>query len=289
MDIPKSYLPKFKSNSISIPSVSVKSKIEIIREIEKNIPFIMNINLSEYLTIVKNELENIDDHCKIRTFDSIPYTEIREGLLTDYLIYAQDDSVEKYYPDNFDIIESIPNFGSLNNFRHYALCLNHEVFPNISKFKVPFLDDDNYMNQLNPEFYKKYNVTAPHWLFIHPKYSVSNAHYDHDFVHTFIFQLKGEKKAFLVCPDHHDFIRNIDFPILSNGFNDFTHQDLEQLPTKGLNLWEGDLNENQILFIPKKWVHFIIGKTSGISYSQDIVCRDNFNEWINSVVKTDRI
>jgi hypothetical protein len=285
MQIPKRYLPKFNSNSISIPKILIKSKDDLIIQIEKNIPFIMNVNLTEYLTAVKNQIDSIDEHCQIKTFDSIPYSEIREGLFSDYLNYALNDSTDKICPDNFNVIETRKGHSYSNKFRHYALSLNPDAFPEISKFKVPFLGDDNYMQQLSPEFYQKYNITTPHWLFIHPKFSVSNAHYDHDCVHTFIFQLEGTKKAFLVSPEQHGLIRNTNFPILPNGFNDFTHDLLEDLPTDGLNLWEGDLEENQILFIPKKWVHFVVGKTPGISYSQDIVLKDNFNEWINSIMK----
>ena len=285
MQIPKRYLPKFNSNCISIPKISIKSKDDLIIEIEKNIPFIMNVNLTEYLSAVKNQIDSIDERCQIKTFDSIPYSEIREGLFSDYLNYAQNDSTDKICPDNFNVIETRKGYSYSNKFRHYALSLNPDVVPEISKFKVPFLGDDNYMQQLSPEFYQKYNITTPHWLFIHPKFSVSNAHYDHDCVHTFIFQLEGTKKAFLVSPEQHGLIRNTNFPILPNGFNDFTHDLLEDLPADGLNLWEGDLEENQILFIPKKWVHFVVGKTPGISYSQDIVLKDNFNEWINSIMK----
>ena len=45
--------------------------------------------------------------------------------------------------------------GYSNKFRHYALSLNPDVFPKISKFNIPFLGDDNYMQQLSPEFYLK--------------------------------------------------------------------------------------------------------------------------------------
>ena len=283
MKIPEKYLPKFKSNLILIPEVFVQSSEEFIHLIEKNKPFILSYNLKDYLLIVKNQIDLIDKNRKIKTFDSIPFSEIREGLFSDYLKYTFNDSIDKLYPDNFKLLEKSENFCYKNKFRHYALSLNHYLFPNISKFKVPFLGDNNYLLQLSSEFYEKFDITAPHWLFIHPQFSVSNAHYDHDFVHTFIFQLEGSKKVFLVSPEQHSIIRNLNFHTQSNGFNDFTNIMLENLPTDGLNLWEGDLDENQILFIPKKWVHFVIGKTSGISYAQDVVLKDNFNEWIESI------
>jgi hypothetical protein len=88
----------------------------------------------------------------------------------------------------------------------------------------------------------------------------------------------------LVSPFQHKNIQNSNYPTLPNGFNDFLNEQIENLPTEDLILWEGNLNENQILFIPKKWVHFVVGGTSGISYSQDIVLKDNFNEWLNSIM-----
>jgi hypothetical protein len=285
MKIAEKYLPKFKSNSISIPSISIQSKGELLKHIQKNQPFIMSFDLGHYLEIVKNQIELMDKNFQIKTFDSIPYSEIREGIFSDYLDYALNDSIDKFYPDNFELTEIREGKGYLNKFRHYALSLNHDVFPKISNFKVPYLGDDNYLLQLRHEFYTKFNITSPHWLFIHPKFSVSNAHYDHDCVHTFIFQLEGTKKAFLISPDQHAFIRNNNFPLQPNGFNDFTHDLLEHLPSAGLNLWEGEIDSNQIIYIPKKWVHFVVGKTPGLSYSQDVVLKDNFCEWTESIME----
>jgi hypothetical protein len=65
MQIPKRYLPKFNSKSISISKISIQSRDDLVIQIEKNIPFIMNFNLNEYLTIVKNQIDSIDEHCQI--------------------------------------------------------------------------------------------------------------------------------------------------------------------------------------------------------------------------------
>jgi len=284
MHIPEKYLPKLKCKRVSIPEIKIQSKHELKSQIENNKPFIFNINLTEYLSIVQNEINAIDNEYLIKTFDSIPYSEIREGLFTDYFKYVNESKSDKNYPDNFKLVESRKGWNYQNELRHYALSLNQKVFPAISNFKIPFLEDDNYLSQLNQSLFDEFNVTSPHWLFIHPSFSVSNAHFDHDNVHTVIFQLKGSKRAFLVSPFQHKNIQNSNYPTLPNGFNDFLNEQIENLPTEDLILWEGNLNENQILFIPKKWVHFVVGGTSGISYSQDIVLKDNFNEWLNSIM-----
>lgn len=283
MTIPKDYKPKFDFNSIPISDISIQSKEDLIFHIDKNVPFILNVDLSQYLSVINKDIENVNKNNQINTYDSIPYSEIREGYFSDYLNYVFSDSCEKKYPENFNLIEKREGYDSNAKFRHYALSLNQDMFPSISNFKIPFLNDENYLLQLTGTFFKENNITSPHWLFIHPKYSVSNAHYDHDCVHTVIFQIKGSKKIYLVSPEFHEYIRNVNFPLLPNGFNDFTDEKLENLPTENLSVWEGDLNENQLIFIPKKWVHFVVGITSGISYSQDIVLKDNFNEWMDSI------
>jgi hypothetical protein len=148
-------------------------------------------------------------------------------------------------------------------------------------FEIPFIEKDNYL--LQPDFINEELIISPHWLLIHPKFSISNAHIDPYFLHTSIFQLKGSKYVCCVSPDQNEIIRNKDFPLLPNGYNDFTNNDLEHLPSSDLETWEGVIEENQILFIPKRWVHFVRGLTSGISYSQDIVLNNNFNEWFVSI------
>jgi hypothetical protein len=283
MCFPLKFKPKFNFKSITIPEISIQSKEDFIFHINKNTPFILNVDLSQNLSEISKDIEKVDNDCLINTYDSIPYSEIREGYFLDYLNYVFSDSCEKKYPKNFNLIEKREGYDSNEEFRHYALSLNQDMFPSISNFKIPFLSDENYLLQLTQTFFKENNITSPHWLFIHPKYSVSNAHYDHDCVHTVIFQIKGSKKIYLVSPEFHEYIRNVNFPLLPNGFNDFTDEKLENLPTENLSVWEGDLNENQLIFIPKKWVHFVVGITSGISYSQDIVLKDNFNEWMDSI------
>lgn len=55
------------------------------------------------------------------------------------------------------------------------------------------------------------------------------------------------------------------------------------MPTDKLTIWEAEIEKNQILFIPCNWVHFVLGVTSGISYSQDIVLKNNFEKWLSSI------
>lgn len=284
MNIPELYKPKFNSVKRQIPVVNIQEKKLFVDEFKREQPFILCHDLSNYLTETLEAFAAIDKNVRIKTFDSIPYREIREGYFNDYLAYTKQADTTQFYPTNFELIEERSLNITQTPFRHYALSLNEEIFPHIQKFKVPFIENDNYLLQLENNFYQKFKVTSPHWLFIHPKYSVSNAHYDHDAVHTAIFQFKGSKWACLIAPEDHKFLQNKNFPLLPNGFNDFTNDALAQLPTEGLVTWEGELNENQILFIPKRWVHYVVGQSSGISYSQDIVNQTNFNDWMTSVM-----
>jgi hypothetical protein len=277
------YLPKFKSTKRNIPVYEVTKNKDFYNFFHKEMPFILKYNLIDYLNAALSDIGAVDKKTRIKTFDSIPYKEIREGLFFDYLKYVNSNNTDTFYPNNFKIIEEVKDSKTTSRFRHYALSLNESLFPNIANFKVPFIEQDNYLLQLNLNFFSENNIISPHWLFIHPQFSVSNAHYDHDFVHTSIFQLKGSKYVCLVSPMHQEIIRNKEFPLLPNGFNDFTNNDIEHLPSNDLETWEGIIEENQILFIPKRWVHYVLGLTSGISYSQDLVLENNYNEWITSI------
>ena len=46
MTIPKDYKPKFDFNSIPISDISIQSKEDLIFHIDKNVPFILNVDLS---------------------------------------------------------------------------------------------------------------------------------------------------------------------------------------------------------------------------------------------------
>ena len=284
-----SYLPKFNSVKRKIPVYDVKNKMDFHRFFQKETPFIINYNLSSHLKSVLVDIELIEKKTKIITLDSIPHKEIRAGLFFDYLNYVNSKKVDALYPENFKIIEKVKDTEINTVFRHYALSLNESLFPSIANFKIPYIENGNYLLQTkftNSEWLPHItaeDISSPHWLFIHPQFSVSNAHYDHDNVHASIFQLKGSKYVCLVSPKHHELIRNKEFPLLPNGFNDFTNNDLAHLPSNDLETWEGVIEENQIIFIPKRWVHFVLGLTSGISYSQDIVLENNFNEWSASI------
>lgn len=275
------YLPKFKSLKKNIPVYDVKNKKDFYDFVHKETPFIIKHNLSSHLKSVLIDIELTEKETKIMTYDGIPYNEIREGRFFDYLDYVNSKNEDALYPKKFKIIEKVSNRYTNTKFRHYALSINETLFPNIDNFKIPYIEDDNFL--LKPKFRNDKNIISPHWLFIHPKFSVSNAHYDHDFVHTSIFQLKGSKYVCLVSPMYHKIIRNNEYHLLPNGFNDFTNNDLEYLPSSDLETWEGIIEENQILFIPKRWVHFVLGLSSGISYSQDLVLENNFKEWITSI------
>lgn len=275
------YLPKFKSLKKNIPVYDLKNKKDFYDLVHKETPFIIKHNLSSHLKSVLIDIELIEKETKIMTYDGIPYNEIREGRFFDYLDYVNSKNEDALYPKKFKIIEKVSNRYTNTKFQHYALSINETLFPNIDNFKIPYIEDDNIL--LKPKFRNDKNIISPHWLFIHPKFSVSNAHYDHDFVHTSIFQLKGSKYVCLVSPMYHKIIRNNEYPLLPNGFNDFTNNDLEYLPSSDLETWEGIIEENQILFIPKRWVHFVLGLSSGISYSQDLVLENNFKEWITSI------
>jgi hypothetical protein len=275
------FYPKFKSTVKQIPVYDVKNKIDFYDFVHKETPFIIKHNLSSHLKSVLIDIELIEKETKIMTYDGIPYNEIREGRFFDYLDYVNSKNEDKLYPKKFKIIEKVSNRYTNTKFRHYALSGKESLFPSIVNFEIPFIEKDNYL--LKTDFINDELIISPHWLLIHPKFSISNAHIDGDFVHTSIFQLKGSKYVCCVSPDHNEIIRNKDFPLLSNGYNDFTNNDLEHLPSSDLETWEGVIEENQILFIPKRWVHFVLGLTSGISYSQNIVLENNFNEWFVSI------
>jgi len=285
MTIPEAYLPKFKGNALTIPVLPCASQEAFNAHLAREVPFIFEADLHALREKAERAIHAIDQDVEIRTYDSIPYREIRKGGFHAYLAYAASTETECLYPEGFELVESREGNVSETHFRHYALSLNETLFPAISQFRVPFIDErNNYLLQLPAPFFSQRSITSPHWLFIHPALSVSNAHYDHDSVHTAIVQLKGRKWACLIPPNQHHLINNVDFPLLPNGFNDFTNPKLQALPCEGLTPWEGDLNEGQILIIPKNWVHFVVGKSSGISYSQDIVNATNFKEWMTSII-----
>jgi hypothetical protein len=285
-NIPNKYLPKLNAKKQGIPIYKCGSKKIILTNLHQEKPFIISYDLSSYFDLVENEIKSINKSTKVKTYDTIPYNEIREGLFSDYLKYTRSDKQNNLlYPKNFKLIESQKTQKS-NRLRHYALSLDESLFPCIKEFNVPYLEDFNYLMQLDSNFFEINQVISPHWLFIHPAYSVSNAHYDHDCVHTAIFQLSGSKYAQLISPEDHDIIRNKDFPLLPNGFNDFTCEELYNMRTDNLTIWEAVIEKNQILFIPCNWVHFVLGVTSGISYSQDIVLKNNFEKWLSSIFKS---
>ena len=284
MPIPEKYLPKINALRTQIPVYNCHKKNDFHTKFMLETPFILNSNLESITQTVEKNLNQVEITKKIKTYDSIPWKEIREGSFGDYINYVFNKDSSVAYPENFKVIDEKHTENiTQTSFRHYALSLNEEIFPAIKNIRIPFIEDSNYLLQIEAKFFKKHNITSPHWLFIHPKHSVSNAHFDHDAVHTAIFQLKGSKRAFLISPEHHAYIRNNAFPLLPNGFNDFSSELLNKMSCEDLVLWEGCLGENQILFIPRNWVHYVVGETSGISYSQDIVIQNNFSDWMFSI------
>lgn len=189
-NIPNKYLSKLNAKKQAIPTHECGSKKIILTNLNQEKPFIFSYDLSSYLDLVEKEIKSINKSTKVKTYDTIPYSEIREGLFIDYIKYTKSESLNNLlYPKNFTLIESKKKILKSKRLRHYALSLDECLFPCIKNFNIPYLEDCNYFMQLNSNFFETNQVISPHWLFIHPAYSVSNAHYDHDCVHTAIFQL----------------------------------------------------------------------------------------------------
>lgn len=277
-NVPKAYIPKTNSEAVDIPKIGL-SQFEIF--FQQQTPFILEYSLEHELEAVLLAIDQVPKNLKVRTFDSIPFKEIREGNFSDYVDYASSNSTIDYFPNSFEIVEKKEGLVSKTEFRHYALSLNEGIFPIIKDFRFPFVN--NFLLNISQQTYLDKNIISPHWLFIHPLFSVSNAHFDHNSVHTLICQLKGKKYAYLLSPLDHEQIKNPDFPMLPNRFNDLTREEIETMPLKDLKTWEGVVEENNILFIPQNWVHFVLGLEPGISYSQDIVQSNNFDSWLRSL------
>lgn len=286
MLIPEQFLPKLNARRVSIPLLSPLDEQEFSNHFARETPFLIEADLSSLLLSTLSQIQKVPKEQKIKTFDSIPYREIREGLFHKYMDYVEHAPSNCLFPEGFDVVEERLESVTETKFRHYALSLNESLFPEIEGFRIPGIEERNYLLNLKSNFFQTHGITSPHWLFIHPAFSVSNAHYDHDSVHTAIAQLKGRKKAYLISPEHHATVQQEQFPRLPNGFNDFSNPLIAQLPCGDMELWAGDLRENQVLFIPRRWIHYVVSETPGMSYSQDIVNSSNLSDWLGSLFKT---
>jgi hypothetical protein len=176
MQIPDQFLPKLNAQRVTIPLLSPLDEQEFSNHFAQETPFLIEADLSRMLQSALFQVQKVPKEQKIKTFDSIPYREIREGLFHNYLDYVENSPPNCRFPTGFEVVEERLESVTETMFRHYALSLNENLFPEIEGFRIPWIKEKNYLLNLNPNFFQRHGITSPHWLFIHPAFSVSNAH-----------------------------------------------------------------------------------------------------------------
>lgn len=112
-------------------------------------------DLSSLLLSTLSQIQKVPKEHKIKTFDSIPYREIREGLFHNYMDYVEHAPSNCLFPDGFDVVEERLESVTETKFRHYALSLNESLFPEIEGFRIPWIEDRNYLLNLKSNFFKR--------------------------------------------------------------------------------------------------------------------------------------
>lgn len=135
------------------------------------------------------------------------------------------------------------------------------------------------------------------WFFIGPKNTKSEMHTDHDFVHTTIQQIDGQKLFFIIPPKemrsitrhNPDYFASLDFKLegktclVSDGAND---RDLEKLKTTAI--YYTKLEPEDVLNIPMNWGHYAKSLSPSISVSRDYIDERNVDKYFCSILNDSR-
>ena len=170
---------------------------------------------------------------------------------------------------------------------------NHD--PMLSKFVTcpEFVGDwfDKYM----PMFKHAVVYGSTHtWYFIGPKGTKTELHTDHDFAHTTIQQLDGEKRFFLCSPQDYmrvqktlgSILEQIEFKLIDNNH-------CKVLSLKGdpdlnifndINILCGDLQKHDLVYLPNGWGHYAESLTPSFSVSRDFIDETNADAYFFSGV-----
>ena len=133
------------------------------------------------------------------------------------------------------------------------------------------------------------------WFFIGPKGTKSEMHSDHDFIHTTIQQLDGTKRFFLLSPKDliklkmylgESAIKHIEFERIEDA--KCKVKSTEGSPDlnifKDLELFCGDINKHDLVYLPNGWGHYAKSLTPSLSVSRDFIDETNIDLYLFSGV-----
>ncbi len=123
---------------------------------------------------------------------------------------------------------------------------------------------------------------ASNWIFIGGGGCYSNLHYDHDYVHTFLYQQNGNKEVILIDPIEWKSVEKNQIALENQCISSldwFNDSSLIPCDYRRVTLRPGDL-----IFIPGCWYHTTRCLDFNITISRDYVNSMNFEMWVTSVV-----
>jgi len=135
-----------------------------------------------------------------------------------------------------------------------------------------------------------------HWLYVSTKGALTPLHFDNNFVHATLAQIKGEKEASLICFEE---LQELCFSS-EYGYIDIENPDIGKFPRyKEATRYYGKLVPGDMMIMPSGWGHFVRTLSDSITVSFDFINSQNLKKfargyhvpdmWFNSVKKSSPI
>jgi hypothetical protein len=119
----------------------------------------------------------------------------------------------------------------------------------------------------------------PSWLLLGPAGSLAKLHRDFLHTHAYLAQICGRKKCILFSPDDSEF--------LYHGAVDPERPDFEKFPLlQDAKAFECVLEPGEMLLIPSRWWHHVIGLEKWITVSYNFFNRANFGNYFVDFIRS---
>jgi len=210
-------------------------------------------------------IEDAIDHWKAKTSWTFEFFRSRLGKIT---VEAYRYEEGRYRPDNVqriplsDYIDKILT-NDWNTFPYYIRD-NWSLFFKHKELLNDFSDPEYFFDwfRLVPSFMRRPGLR----IFIGPKGAVTNMHQDIWGSHFWMAQLAGRKRWILFSPDQRNFLYENCWQVRPDD------PDLERFPrfaeAKPLDCTVGP---GDMIFLPSKWVHWVVSLDSTISLSYNFM------------------
>tara|TARA_E500000081_G_scaffold153620_1_gene188399 strand:+ start:4451 stop:5413 length:963 start_codon:yes stop_codon:yes gene_type:complete len=216
--------------------------------------------------------------------------DVIECMLYDYIDYCI--SRKPLSAIQFNHQEGIPRNVTFTNEPIYLFQMNGQYNKSLLDFvQCPSYIEDWFKLYL-PSFSRCVVDGSMHtWFFIGPENTKTEMHNDHDFVHTTIQQLDGEKRFFLISPKDYYFVtakmgdNYFDDITFESGAGKFTaktttQQDVSIL--QDVKLYTAEIKKHDVIYLPAEWGHYANSSSASISVSRDFIDDRNIDQYFFS-------